>query len=162
MIQSLGQLPTKTVKTTTVTTIKWDELFVWQELVRDLIRVAGVIVFAFLLYRAIKLLTKRLTLREIDEPDPLLKRLQVQRAQTLASLLNSVALAIIIVVAGLTVLSTFINIAPLLASVSIAGLAISFGAQSLVKDMINGTFMLFEGQFGIGDVVRIGDTSGLV
>ena len=67
---------------------------------------------------------------------------------------NRIALAIILVVAGLTILSTFINIAPLLASVSIVGLAISFGAQTLVKDMISGTFLLFEGQFGIGDVVK--------
>jgi small conductance mechanosensitive channel len=62
----------------------------------------------------------------------------------------------------LMVLGTFMDIGPLLASVGVLGLAISFGAQSLVKDVISGTFMLLEGQFGIGDVVRVTDVSGQV
>jgi moderate conductance mechanosensitive channel len=82
--------------------------------------------------------------------------------QTLASLLGNVAGVVIFLIAVLTVLGTFIEIAPLLASVGVFGLAISFGAQSLVKDVISGTFLLIEGQFGVGDIVRIGDVSGLV
>jgi len=69
------------------------------------------------------------------------------------------------VVAGiaiLTILNTFIPIGPLLASVGVLGLAISFGAQSLMKDLISGAFMLAEGQFAVGDVVRVGETAGLV
>ena len=79
------------------------------------------------------------------------KRLREQRAQTLGSLLNNVALIVIITFATLTVLGVFIDIGPLLAGVGVVGLAISFGAQSLVKDVISGTFILLEGQFGIGD-----------
>ena len=54
------------------------------------------------------------------------------------------------------------DIGPILASAGIAGLAIGFGAQSLVKDVISGFFILFEDQYGVGDVVKIGDLSGVV
>jgi small-conductance mechanosensitive channel len=160
MLQAV-QLP-KATDTTAVPLFKWGEVIVWAEVLRGLIKVAFIIILAFAVYRFIKLITARLVTRQIDEEDPLARRIQEQRAQTMASLLNSVTLAIVVVVCLLTILATFINITPLLASVSIIGLAVSFGAQSLVKDMINGTFLLFEGQFGIGDVVRIGETSGLV
>ncbi len=64
--------------------------------------------------------------------------------------------------AGLTILNLFINITPLLAGVGVAGLAISFGAQSLVKDVIGGFFILLENQFGVGDIVKINGTGGVV
>src|SRR5438093_11169129 len=54
------------------------------------------------------------------------------------------------------------NIGPVLASAGIVGLAVGFGAQSLVKDVISGFFILFEDQFGVGDVVKIGDFTGVV
>jgi moderate conductance mechanosensitive channel len=60
------------------------------------------------------------------------------------------------------ILATFIEIGPLLAGVGVLGLAISFGAQSLVKDLISGGFMLVEGQFAVGDVVRVKETAGMV
>jgi moderate conductance mechanosensitive channel len=66
-------------------------------------------------------------------------------------------------VATLTILDILLqNIGPILASFGLIGLAFSFGAQSLVKDVISGTFMLIEGQFGVGDVVKVSDVSGLV
>ena len=107
-------------------------------------------------------LVKRLVAIKIDEEDPLVRRMREQRAQTLGSLFTNVVLIVVVTITLLTVLSVFINITPLLASVSVVGLAISFGAQSLVKDVISGTFILIEGQFGIGDVIQIGDTGGLV
>ncbi len=55
-----------------------------------------------------------------------------------------------------------IDIAPLIASAGIAGVALGFGAQSLVKDFLSGTFMLIEDQFGVGDVVDLGEASGTV
>jgi moderate conductance mechanosensitive channel len=54
------------------------------------------------------------------------------------------------------------HIGPLLAGAGVIGLAISFGAQSLVRDIISGLFILFENQFGVGDVIRIGDVAGRV
>src|SRR5258706_4754722 len=55
-----------------------------------------------------------------------------------------------------------LNLGPLLASAGIAGLAIGFGAQNLVKDFIAGLFMLLEDQYGVGDVVDVGETVGTV
>ena len=55
-----------------------------------------------------------------------------------------------------------INVAPLLAGAGIVGLALGFGGQYLIRDLINGIFILFEGQFRVNDVVKIGDLSGLV
>jgi small conductance mechanosensitive channel len=142
--------------------IDWRELLDWRIVLPPVLRVAIVIAFAILAYRVVRALIGRLIEREIDEEDPVVKRLRGQRAQTLGSLLGSVALVVITVITLLTVLSSFVDIGPILASVGVLGLAVSFGAQSLVKDVITGTFMLMEGQFGIGDVVRIADVGGQV
>lgn len=137
----------------------WRTAFQWE----TVIKIAVVIAVAVVAYRAIKVLITRLIEREVDEEDPLVKRLREQRARTLASLLGNVAAMAIVVVVVLTILDIVLdNIAPILASFGIIGLAFSFGAQSLVKDIISGTFMLIEGQFGIGDVVRVSDVSGMV
>mgnify|MGYP001392143090 CR=1 FL=1 len=146
-----------------LTRIDWRGLLAWEDLALDLIRTAVIVVVAFLSYRVVKLLTRRLE-REIRTEDPIAKRMREQRARTVASLLNNVALVIIVITAVLTALSTTlgISIAPLLAGVGVFGLAISFGAQSLVKDVINGIFILVEGQYGIGDVIRVGDVGGMV
>jgi moderate conductance mechanosensitive channel len=127
----------------------------------DFIRILFIVLLALVAIRALRVFTRRLQ-REVDEPDLVRKRLREQRSQTLASLLNNIGLMIISGVALLTILHIFIPIAPLLASVGVFGLAVSFGAQSLVKDLISGGFMLAEGQFAVGDVVKVGDTAGLV
>lgn len=142
--------------------LDWREMLDWRIILPPAVRVATVIAFAVLAYRLVRALIERLIQREIEEEDPVVKRLRGQRAQTLGSLLGSVALVVITVITLLTVLSSFIDIGPILASVGVLGLAVSFGAQSLVKDVITGTFMLIEGQFGIGDVVRISDVGGQV
>jgi small conductance mechanosensitive channel len=122
-----------------------------------------VIVFiGIAIYRIIKLVIRRIVARDIDADDAIVKRLRAQRAKTIGGLLTNVALIVIVTITMLMVLGTFMDIGPLLASVGVLGLAISFGAQSLVKDVISGTFMLLEGQFGIGDVVRVTDVSGQV
>lgn len=140
----------------------WKKVFDWEQLTADLVQVGVIIVVSFLLYRLVKIVVRRIVALKSDEEDPMVRRLREQRAQTLGSLFTNVAFVFFTTVTLLTVLSVFINIGPLLASVSVVGLAISFGAQSLVKDLISGTFILIEGQFGIGDVIRIGDTGGLV
>lgn len=128
----------------------------------NLIRIGVILALAVIGYRFVKLLTSRLE-RDIAEEDPLVKRMREQRARTLAGLINNVALVAIITITALMILDVFLdNIGPLLAGVGVFGLAISFGAQSLVKDVISGAFILLEGQYGIGDVVRISDTAGMV
>ena len=133
-----------------------------EALLDSLVSVVLIILVAFVTYRLVKLLVRRLVSYEAESEDPIVKRVREQRAQTLGGLLQNVAIVVIVTVAALTILSTFIPIGPLLAAVSVVGLAVSFGAQSLVKDVISGTFILIEGQFGIGDVVRVGTTAGLV
>lgn len=86
-----------------------------------------------------------------------------QRAKTLGSLAESVATLIIWLIVVLMILSYFgLDIGPLLASAGIIGVALGFGAQSLVKDFLNGIFMLLEDQYGVGDVVDMGDAIGTV
>jgi small-conductance mechanosensitive channel len=95
----------------------------------------------------------------IDADDP---RREV-RAMAIAAVLGSTATAIIWATALLSVLDTLgLNLGPLLASAGIAGIAIGFGAQSLVRDWLAGIFMLLEDQYGIGDVVDVGEASGVV
>ena len=86
-----------------------------------------------------------------------------QRAQAIGSLLRSITSFVVLVVAVILVLAEIgVNITPLLASAGIAGVALGFGAQSLVKDFLSGVFMTLEDQFGIGDVVDLGAASGTV
>ncbi|MGQ0813139.1 MAG: mechanosensitive ion channel family protein [Gemmatimonadota bacterium] len=143
-------------------TINFKRTFDWQHVSDRLIQVGVILLASIILYQFVKVILKRIIAREIEEEDPLVKRLKEQRVQTLGSLFTNVLLVVMVTVTTLTILDVFINIGPLLASVSVVGLAVSFGAQSLVKDIISGTFMLIEGQFGIGDVVKVGDTAGMV
>jgi moderate conductance mechanosensitive channel len=86
-----------------------------------------------------------------------------QRAATIAEVLGSLVRVVVWSVAVLIVFDQLgINLAPLLAGAGIAGIAIGFGAQSLVKDVISGLFILVEDQYGVGDAVDLGDVAGAV
>ncbi|MGC9538104.1 mechanosensitive ion channel family protein [Streptomyces sp. UG1] len=86
-----------------------------------------------------------------------------QRSQAIGSVLRSVASFLIMGTAALMVLSTFeINLAPLLASAGVAGVAIGFGARNLVTDFLSGVFMILEDQYGVGDSIDAGVASGEV
>ena len=88
---------------------------------------------------------------------------RVQRARTIGTLLKSIISGVLVAIAGTMVLSELgFDIAPILASAGIVGIAIGFGAQTLVKDFLSGIFMLFEDQYGVGDVVDLGEASGTV
>jgi len=86
-----------------------------------------------------------------------------QRVQALGAILRSAGSVTIFAIAGFVVLGDLgINLAPLLASAGVVGVAIGFGAQSLVKDYLSGIFMLVEDQYGVGDVITVGDATGTV
>jgi small conductance mechanosensitive channel len=139
------------------------QLFRVEDLVAALLHVAFVILVAFLAYRVLKLISRRMVRKEIAEEDPLVKRQRKQRIETMAGLMNNVGAVVIVTLALLTALNYLnVPILSLVSFVSVATLAISFGAQSLVKDVIAGAFILMEGQYGIGDVVKLGDSTGLV
>ncbi len=86
-----------------------------------------------------------------------------QRVRALGSVLRSAASVTIFTIAGVVILGDLgINLAPLLASAGVVGIAIGFGAQNLVRDYLSGVFMLVEDQYGVGDVITVGDATGTV
>ena len=86
-----------------------------------------------------------------------------QRIGALGSLGRSAVLIILVVIVGLMILTELgFNIAALLAGTSIIGIAVAFGVQTILRDIISGIFLLFDDQFGMGDYVRIGDVDGVV
>ncbi|MGN9777957.1 mechanosensitive ion channel family protein [Micromonospora sp. H33] len=97
------------------------------------------------------------------EPGEFVPERRRQRAEAIGSVLRSLSTAFIFGIALLMVLKEFsFDLAPLLASAGIAGVALGFGAQSLVKDLIAGLFMLIEDQYGVGDTVDLGEATGVV
>jgi small conductance mechanosensitive channel len=88
---------------------------------------------------------------------------RVQRAKSLGSLLKSITTGLVFGVAVVMILAECsINIAPIITSAGVLGIAIAFGAQSLVKDFMSGVAMMIEDQYGVGDVVDLGAASGTV
>ncbi|MEW2327790.1 mechanosensitive ion channel family protein [Micromonospora chersina] len=97
------------------------------------------------------------------DPEQFVPERRRQRAEAIGSVLRSMVTAFIFGIALLMVLKEFsFDLAPLLASAGIAGVALGFGAQSLVKDLIAGLFMLIEDQYGVGDTVDLGEATGVV
>ncbi len=88
---------------------------------------------------------------------------QRQRVETVASLLRSIVTFVVVTLAVLTIMALVgIPLGPLLASAGVAGVALGFGAQSLVKDFLSGVFMIMEDQYGVGDVIDTGEAIGTV
>lgn len=124
-------------------------------------RIALILLIAFILVRLLRIATNRLVL--LSKSQELPQGMRAQQLRTLASVINSVGVFIIFFFATMQLLSTFgVDMKPLLASAGIAGLAIGFGAQTLVKDVINGFFILLENQYDLGDVVRVAGVKGTV
>ncbi|WP_435829903.1 mechanosensitive ion channel family protein [Micromonospora costi] len=97
------------------------------------------------------------------EPGEFVPERRRQRAEAIGSVLRSLTTAFVFGIALLMILREFsFDLAPLLASAGIAGVALGFGAQSLVKDLLAGLFMLIEDQYGVGDTVDLGEATGVV
>jgi small conductance mechanosensitive channel len=87
----------------------------------------------------------------------------VQRTETVGALLRSITTFVVFGITALTVMSLVgIPLGPMLASASVGGVALAFGAQSLVKDFLSGVFMIVEDQYGVGDVIDTGEVVGTV
>jgi small-conductance mechanosensitive channel len=132
-----------------------------EELIRAGARVLGIWLLAWLAYRVVRLAARRIE-HAVNDGDDSVTTLRERRGQTIAQLLRSVGRVVIIGIALLLTFNIFIDIGPILAGAGILGLAVSFGAQSLVKDVISGFFILFENQFAIGDVIEVAGKSGVV
>jgi len=135
------------------------------------IRIVIVLLSAWILVRITRVLTRRLvkhmsggveklaSMKAVSFVDtgPMPQARRTQRAETIGAVVRSVVTIVIWSIAILTVLETLgISLGPLIAAAGIAGVALGFGAQSLVKDFLSGMFMLMEDQYGIGDVIDTG------
>ncbi|HEX3321264.1 MAG TPA: mechanosensitive ion channel family protein [Terriglobales bacterium] len=127
---------------------------------KDAPKLVFVVIGAIILIRILRWITRGIgTLRARRFPTGL----RTQQVQTIAAVINGFGTAVILMIAGFEALSLLgLNLGPLLASAGIAGLAIGFGAQTLVHDVINGFFILLEDQFDIGDTVRLAGVKGTV
>jgi moderate conductance mechanosensitive channel len=103
------------------------------------------------------------TVPAADAATAILTERRRQRAETMGSVLRSLASVVILGTATLMIMARLgLELAPLLTSVGIIGVAVGFGAQELVKDFIAGMFMLLEDQYGVGDVINTGVATGTV
>lgn len=124
-------------------------------------KILAVLIIAFILSRMLKLVSRHLS--ALSKRDDLPSSVRSQQIRTLSSVIYSIGLFVILFIAAMQILALLgVNMGPLLASAGVAGLAIGFGAQTLVKDFINGFFILAENQYDIGDTIRIAGVQGVV
>lgn len=127
------------------------------EIVGTTLRVAGVIFAAFLLTRLLRRIVSKVKTKVEAHTTPMRT---LQRTDTLTRVLSSAGIVVIwILVLFLIIEDLGFNLAPLLAGVGIIGLAVGFGAQNLVRDVVTGFFILFEDQYGVGDIIEINETA---
>ncbi len=140
------------------------EIFTIGWLAESGIRILVIVVIAVALYFALRHLTPRLIKRTVAQRmKGELEEAIKQRSDTLSSVLIKASLGIIVILALVTILPEFgINITAMLAGIGIIGIAIGFGAQSLIGDYLSGIFILLEDQYDVGDVVRVAGIAGLV
>ena len=151
----------------------------WDWLVAKPFKILVILLIAFviriLLHRMIRRLTsgngsgkRPALLRPLRERAPqasgvMLSERRGQRAKTIGSVLTSIVSFVVWGIAFVLVLGEFgLDLTPIIASAGVIGVAVGFGAQNLVKDFLSGMFMLLEDQYGVGDVVDLGQASGTV
>ena len=126
----------------------------------DAPKIVLVLIGAYILTKILRAIARKSADLQVRKLPP---GVSVQQVRTVASVITSVGVFVIFFVAALEILSLIgLNLGPMLASAGIAGLAIGFGAQTLVHDFINGFFILLENQYDIGDTVRIAGVKGTV
>ncbi len=131
--------------------------------VGTLLRMGLILLLAALSYAALRFGTQRLEVLLVRESEEWAGERAAARARTISSLIRNTAAAVIVLVAGIMLLDQVgLNITPILAGVGIAGLAVGFGAQTLVRDVISGLFILLERQFDVGDHITTKGISGTV
>ena len=117
---------------------------------------------------AIAIILRRLAWALTDQLNAFLQGLtqsleRQKRARTLSNIVRTIATTLLFIVTTMMILSELgVNLVPLLAAAGVGGLAVGFGAQNLVRDVITGFFILLEDQIRVGDTVKVGDKAGLV
>jgi len=142
---------------------EWMESWIgaaWSAPALAAVRVLMILVLAIVAQRVV---VRLLRLFRVRVAARLSGHADIQRVETVTRVIRYVATSVITLIGGMLVLSELgISIAPILGAAGVVGLAIGFGAQSLVKDYFSGFFLLLENQIARGDVVRIADKSGQV
>ncbi len=135
----------------------------WPEMLADAVRVGVILLLTIIAIRLLRTFTNRLIHKAIDDSASRNVRMREQQTKTVAGVLYSAGTFVILLIALLTTLEVFhFNIVPIAGAAGLASLGIGIGAQGLVKDVINGFFIVFEDQFVVGDLIRIGETLGRV
>jgi small conductance mechanosensitive channel len=133
-----------------------------QNLKDNWINIAIILAVLILIIIIVKIISRRvrkLVEKKISDDRIIIKK----RTFTFTSVVSNLIIVIAVVAAALIIAEEIgINVTPLLAGAGVAGVVIGFGAQSLIKDLINGVFILLEQWFQVGDIITIGDTSGTV
>ena len=141
-------------------TLDFSDPKLWDRALVAGIRIAGTILIAWLVQRVLLWLigvSRRRFAAHITDAE------QLRRAETLGRILRNLTSVIVFVIAGMVVLSELgVSVAPLLGAAGVIGLAIGFGAQSLMKDFVSGFFLLLENQVARGDVIEAAGKSGTV
>jgi moderate conductance mechanosensitive channel len=133
-----------------------------QRAVGPLISIVVIVAIAIVALRLLRTAVRRAVERVMERHDQPAREITL-KANTLSNVIESAGRMLILLVATMMILSNVgLDIAPLLASAGIAGLAIGFGAQSLIRDFISGFFILLEDQYSVGDVISVNGATGLV
>lgn len=126
------------------------------------LRIIFIIIGYVVIIFVVKLLTRKFV-RLVEDEDRSTRSEREKRADTIASIINTTSWIFFGVIVLFMILREFnVNITPLLTGAGVAGLAIAFGAQSVIKDFLYGFFLLAEDQIRVGDVVKLGEHSGVV
>jgi len=141
----------------------WDLSLITGWFLTSGLRIAAIITGALIASRIVRRAVGSFSARMVGRAEERDKLEARKRIQTLGHLAGGLSSLTIYGLAAMIILDQIgIKLGPLLAAAGIAGLAVGFGAQSLVKDVISGLFILLENQFNVGDVVEIGGLSGVV
>jgi small conductance mechanosensitive channel len=125
------------------------------------LRVVAILVFAFILARLLKSLTNKLI--ALAKSPARSAQIREQQTRTMAGLLDSTGIFFIIAVAALMIMRELgFDISPVAAAAAVGSVALGFGAQNLIKDLINGFFIIFEDQYVVGDLIQLNSEIGRV
>jgi small-conductance mechanosensitive channel len=139
--------------------------FTWDTIIKTGLRVSMILIFAWvamkLLQKTLQRLEQHLTKKSEEEGEPPSE--SQKRIETIVRLIKQACLLALWLTVGLVILKEFgVEIGPIIASAGVVGLAVGFGAQNLVRDIISGFFIILENQIRVGDVAIVNGTGGLV
>ncbi len=138
---------------------KWFDSIDWSHIGMGAIKIVVILVLGAIVVRIARAIVRNAF--RMGDRSPI--QISERRTMTVAKLLENIVAYVVIFIMLIAILGIFgINASGLLAGAGVIGLAVGFGAQSLVKDVITGLFILLEDQFSVGDYVRIGQFEGVV